>query len=50
MVEKAMGVLLIVTGVLFLTGAITTVSFWMLENLPNLYQFEERLMRGGSGA
>lgn len=46
MVEKTMGVLLIVTGVLFLTGAITTVSFWMLENVPNLYQLEERLMRG----
>jgi cytochrome c-type biogenesis protein len=47
LIEKAMGVLLVATGLLFLTGAITNVSFWMLENLPNFYRLEERLMRGG---
>ena len=35
-VERAMGALLILTGFAFLTGGITTVSFWLLETLPIL--------------
>jgi cytochrome c-type biogenesis protein len=36
LVEKAMGVLLVLTGVAFLTGWITTASFWLLEAFPAL--------------
>jgi cytochrome c-type biogenesis protein len=46
-VEKAMGGLLVVTGVLFLTGTITNVSFWLLEHAPNLYDLERRLVGAG---
>ncbi|MCP3055619.1 cytochrome c biogenesis CcdA family protein [Aurantimonas marianensis] len=35
-VEKAMGGLLVVTGVLFLTGSMQAMSFWLLENFPVL--------------
>jgi len=35
-VEKAMGVLLVLTGIAFLTGWITTASFWLLEWFPAL--------------
>jgi cytochrome c-type biogenesis protein len=35
-VERAMGVLLILTGIAFLTGSITTLSFWLLETFPAL--------------
>ena len=35
-VEKAMGGFLVVTGVLFLTGAFTTFSFWIIELFPAL--------------
>ena len=35
-VEKAMGALLVVTGVLFVTGQITTIAFWMLSMFPGL--------------
>ena len=31
-----MGVLLILTGIAFLTGSITTLSFWLLETFPAL--------------
>jgi cytochrome c-type biogenesis protein len=37
-VEKAMGALLVVTGVLFMTGQITTFSFWLLSIFPSLSQ------------
>jgi len=36
MVEKVMGVLLILTGIAFLAGWITTMSFWLLETFPVL--------------
>jgi cytochrome c-type biogenesis protein len=36
MVEKAMGCLLILTGVAFLTGAITDASAWLLDAFPAL--------------
>ena len=36
LVERAMGALLVLTGVAFLTGWITTASFWLLEAFPAL--------------
>lgn len=38
-VEKVMGVLLVLTGVLFLTGQFTRISYWFLETFPVLQQF-----------
>jgi cytochrome c-type biogenesis protein len=38
-VERAMGVLMIVTGIGFLTGAVTGVSSWLLEMFPALQSF-----------
>lgn len=35
-VERAMGVLMVITGIGFLTGAITNVSIWLLETFPGL--------------
>jgi cytochrome c-type biogenesis protein len=35
-VEKAMGVLLVLTGVAFLTGFVTEASYWLLETIPAL--------------
>ena len=35
-VEKVLGVLLIATGVLFLTGAMSDMAFWLLEAFPSL--------------
>lgn len=39
MVERVMGVLLIVTGIGFLTGAVTSASIWILETFPALANF-----------
>jgi len=36
MIEKVMGVLLVLTGIAFLTGWITNMSFWLLETFPVL--------------
>ena len=38
-VERAMGVLMVVTGIGFLTGAISSVSIWLLETFPALQNF-----------
>ena len=35
-VEKTMGALLVLTGIAFLTGWITNMSFWILETFPAL--------------
>ena len=35
-VERAMGVLLVLTGIGFLTGAVSDVSIWLLETFPGL--------------
>lgn len=35
-VEKAMGAMLVLTGVLFMTGGMQTIAFWMLEQFPAL--------------
>ena len=37
-VEKVMGVLLVLTGIGFLTGAMASASFWLLETFPALGQ------------
>jgi cytochrome c-type biogenesis protein len=36
MVEKVMGGLLVVTGVMFLTGSMQSLSYWFLEMFPGL--------------
>jgi len=36
LVEKAMGGLLVLTGIAFLTGTIGQVSFWLLDTFPAL--------------
>jgi cytochrome c-type biogenesis protein len=38
-VERAMGVLLVVTGIGFLTGAVSGASIWLLETFPSLQSF-----------
>jgi cytochrome c-type biogenesis protein len=38
-VERAMGVLMIVTGIGFLTGTVSSVSIWLLETFPSLQSF-----------
>jgi cytochrome c-type biogenesis protein len=38
-VEHAMGVLLVITGIGFLTGAVSSVSIWLLETFPALQSF-----------
>ena len=35
-VEQAMGVLLVITGIGFLTGGVSAVSIWLLETFPGL--------------
>lgn len=35
-VEKVMGVLLVITGLMFLTGSMQSVSYWLLEKFPGL--------------
>jgi cytochrome c-type biogenesis protein len=36
MVERTVGVLLVLTGIGFLTGAMQTASFWLLDTFPAL--------------
>jgi cytochrome c-type biogenesis protein len=38
-VERAMGVLMVLTGIGFLTGAMSSVSVWLLESFPSLANF-----------
>ena len=35
-VEHAMGALLVLTGILFVTGQISTLSYWLLDMFPGL--------------
>ena len=35
-IEKGIGVFLILTGVLFLTGSIADIAYWLLETFPVL--------------
>ncbi|KEC56740.1 cytochrome c biogenesis CcdA family protein [Bartonella rochalimae] len=39
-VEKIIGIFLIITGILFLTGSMQNLSFWLLENYPSLGNIE----------
>lgn len=36
LVEKVMGALLVLTGIMFLTGTMANVAFWLLETFPAL--------------
>jgi cytochrome c-type biogenesis protein len=36
LVEKAMGALLVLTGIAFLTGAVSQASYWLLDTVPML--------------
>src|SRR3979411_245168 len=38
-VERAMGVLMVITGIGFLTGAVSNVSIWLLETFPGVQNF-----------
>jgi cytochrome c-type biogenesis protein len=38
-VERVMGVLMVLTGIAFLTGSISNVSIWLLETFPALQNF-----------
>jgi cytochrome c biogenesis protein CcdA len=38
-VERAMGVLMVLTGVGFLTGSVSSISIWLLETFPALQNF-----------
>jgi cytochrome c-type biogenesis protein len=38
-VERVMGVLLVLTGIAFLTGGVSWVSIWLLETFPALQNF-----------
>ncbi len=40
-VEMAMGVLLVLTGILILTGGLNWFGTWMIDNLPALGRLEE---------
>ena len=35
-VERAIGVLLVATGILFITGAVNDIAYWLLETFPSL--------------
>ncbi|EJF75838.1 cytochrome c biogenesis protein CcdA [Bartonella alsatica] len=39
-VEKIIGIFLVVTGILFLTGSMQDFSFWLLEHYPSLSNVE----------
>ncbi|WP_208435705.1 cytochrome c biogenesis CcdA family protein [Bartonella phoceensis] len=39
-VEKVIGIFLVVTGILFLTGSMQDLSFWILEHYPSLSNIE----------
>ncbi len=43
-VEKLMGVLLVITGILFMTGSINWMGQWLLETFPILSQVEEMVV------
>jgi cytochrome c-type biogenesis protein len=39
-VEKAIGALLVLAGIFFVTGGVRTASYWLLETFPGLVQLE----------
>ena len=44
LVEKVMGLMLVITGVMFLTGTMTWVGQWMIETFPWLVELEGSFM------
>lgn len=38
-VEKTMGVVLVLTGIMFLTGQMASISYWLLETFPAFQSF-----------
>ena len=44
-VERAMGVLMVLTGIGFLTGSVSAVSIWLLETFPGAAEFWVRRLR-----
>jgi cytochrome c-type biogenesis protein len=38
-VERVMGVLMIITGIGFLTGSVSAISIWLLDTFPSLQNF-----------
>jgi cytochrome c-type biogenesis protein len=38
-VERVMGVLMVITGIGFLTGTVSSISIWLLETFPALQNF-----------
>ena len=46
-VEKVMGVILVITGILFLTGSINWFGQWLLENVPILGELEQMVAPSG---
>jgi cytochrome c-type biogenesis protein len=38
-VERAMGVLMVITGIGFLTGSVSAISIWLLDTFPALQNF-----------
>jgi cytochrome c-type biogenesis protein len=38
-VERAMGVLMVLTGIGFLTGSVSAISIWLLDTIPALQNF-----------
>lgn len=49
LMEKIMGAILVVVGLLFLTGGFTQLSGWMLTNMPFLANIESFAPGAGSG-
>jgi cytochrome c-type biogenesis protein len=45
-VEKVMGLVLVVTGILFLTGSINWFGQWLIDNVPLLSRIEEMVTPG----
>lgn len=43
-VEKVMGLMLVITGVMFLTGTMTWIGQWMIETFPGLIELEGSFM------
>jgi len=48
-VEKAMGGLLVLTGLMFLTGTFNDMSYWLLETFPGLANLEGLALGGVPG-
>jgi cytochrome c-type biogenesis protein len=38
-VERVMGVLMVITGIGFLTGSVSAISIWLLDTFPSLQNF-----------